>query len=723
MFIFSLYQVICGVVMGLRHGGRSFLVWFFFCFFSSYAAAAASSIVRDRSQARIKIDHLQRGDEWYLKGSRGQICFKQTADADGNVEASIAKLASNEGVELWVKRGQGDIAKLTESKGVKKLSPLAKVSQNAILYQIPVRTYAAKNLGQNQTGQFADINAEVLAHLKRLNVDYIWVTGALEQASRGTTDADVVKGDAGSYYALRDMWDAAPELGGLRGLEDLIERAHAVGLRVLLDLVPNHTSRLHDTDIVCKRDLNFGQSDDTANAFDVENNYYYLQGTTFIPPRQSDVEVADGVFDRDIHADGVQHESPAKVTGNDVTSSRPSIDDWFETVKLNYGFNIFNGERLVNRPTKTWFQILDVASYWVEKGVDGFRIDFAHVVPLEFWRWFSAEIRKVNPATFLVAEAYESGKSARTFAFSYERLLAAGIDTVFQSEMYWRLHDQARDESDIRRANPLRLPPLRTENVTEGRQFTYYLENHDEIRLASRTFAENLPDRLERAELGFAFTAYVALLPGHALIHGGQEFAEDASVYGSFAGRNGKTSIFDFVFQAFTRAWWQGDRSDAAQRSVTRYEALAEIKKRSVFASSHRADHLSYYDLEPVNWPKSESHWVASYLRINPDSKDTYLVVLNSHPTDEVETTLHFTTRRGDDSFGILSAMGVKNEAHAGYRFVEQLRRPGWVPRDPALQGNVLPGSVLFYNDSVPSGLYLGRLAPRSTYVFKLERM
>jgi glycosidase len=673
-------------------------------------AYASPMIERIGSQVRLNLPAAGTADQWVLRGDRGQICLTGTLGSKEH-QLILDKVGYDESLTMQLTKS-GLQARQESLGSVPRISPLGAVRENAVIYQLPLRTFFAQDLGPRSTGRFVYADERFFSDLRQFGVDYIWLTGVLEQASPKNSDSDVVKGDAGSYYALRDMWDVSSDLGNLREFDEFLDRAHQANIRVLVDLVANHTARSHQTDVLCKNDMNFGNADVSDYFFAAENNYYYIGNDAFTPPPG----VGDGVYDRDPSTPGTQLEKPARVTGNDVISANPSISDWFETAKLNYGYHLQTRTLEINPQPRTWSQILDVAKYWLSRGVDGFRIDFAHVVPLEFWSWFSREIRRLNPDVFLVAEAYES---AATMPFSYERLFEAGIDSVFHSELYWQLHDRALYPGGMRLANPLRMPAMRSDIVKHARSFTNYLENHDEIRIASKRFAPALDDHQARTELGFALSAYAALLPGHFLIHAGQELGEDASVFGAFAGDSSKTSIFDFVYQSFSRQWLQG-RANAQMRSLRqKYQRLLNLKKLAPFRSAHNGK--QYFDFDAANYRKTQSDWVAAYLRVDANARP-YVVVINSHPSAQISTTLHFSDQDGIDPYGILEAAGISKDS-SRFRFVEQLHQPGWVPSDPAIDGEGVPGDVLFRSGGVPSGLYLGALAPRSTYVFLVEAL
>jgi glycosidase len=691
-------------------------------------AIAACSVLATTAFANV--DAQRRGSQldlawssnaegtWELFDDSGALCASGRIRVGDNAVA-FNKLASPTGLRLKLNHN-GQRPRFHDIPGQRRLSQLPKPDRASRIYQVPVRTYAARGMGRQLAGQFNALTAERLDEIKDLGVDYLWLTGVLEHASRDQTDPDVVKGEAGSYYAIYDNWDVSAQSGSMADFEALIDRAHDAGLRVIIDFVANHTARMHRTDVLCKQHLDFGRQDRTDAFFHRDNNYYYITDDSFTPPTQNDVDGADGVFDTDIFAAGVQLENPARVTGNDIVSANPASQDWFETVKLNYGYDIQSRQAHYNPRPRTWMQMLDVAQYWVEKGVDGFRVDFAHAVPIEFWRYFASELRRVQPSVFLLAEAYESDQRMRLPGFSYHAMLEAGFDSVYNSEMYWAMHNQVVRPGTMRNANPMRSPAMNDNILRRGFMFTQYMENHDEMRAASRHFAPWVGDREQRSRLGLAYTTYLGLTPGHLMLHGGQELQEDASVFGGYAGDNGRSSIFDFVYQSQTRTWLHGTRPQWMIDFRNKYKRLLELKEEPAFAKPHSYEHPSFIDLDGANWFKEESKWIASYVRFDGD--DAYLVVANGDPFVAHMATVHFTSQENHDQLGVLTALGIRNDA-SRYRFREVFARPGFVPRDPAVSGEGVPGWTLYKPGNVPSGLHLGEVPPATTYVFKLERL
>lgn len=655
---------------------------------------------------------------WYLKNSANETCISGKLNA-GNSKIILEKVPPNLDLIFQTHDQHGDGFDEIKIPGEVLTSPLPKVVGGAVIYQLAPRTYFARGEGEDLTGKFNDLTTTRLEELKNFGVDYLWLTGILENASAKESDPDGVKGTAGSYYAITDKWDVASSLGNLDDFTALIARAHRVGLRILIDLVPNHTARGHHTDVICKNLIDFGNGDIDQEFFDYRNNYFYLREQYFSPPYKNEGLGEDGVFDADIFTPGIQWEYPAKVTGNNVVAAGPGIGDWYETVKLNYGWDFFRGRESYDPRPKTWGQIVDVAKYWVELGVDGFRVDFAHAVPLPFWQFFATEIRKVNPNIFLIAEAYESDELMKYPNFSYEGLLSTGFDSVYDSYMYWAMYREVRHAGNMRNASFFSSPGARPDMLEHGYLFTRYMENHDEVRLASYRFAPDIPSRERRAYLGLAYTAYLGLMPGHLMLQGGQEFQEDAEIYGPFAGYDGRTSIFDFVYQAQTNLWLQNQLPERLTAFRRKYQDLVHLKGLPVFRAVHKQEAPSIVELEVADSGGGEFRWVSAYMRFL--NEERYLVVTNADPDSAHLATIYFGTnvnliekknsKAGDKqvSSNAYKLSQIWSSSSAGDPFSND--RTYETLSNWSFQGS----------GSGAIGVFLGWIPGGSTYVFKVE--
>ncbi len=102
-------------------------------------------------------------------------------------------------------------------------------SRNAVIYEVNMRQYTPE-------GTFAAFEKQ-LPRLKELGVDILWLMPIHPISEDGR------KGTLGSYYAVRDYKAVNPEYGTMDDFRSLVDAAHALGMKVILDWVPNHSGR------------------------------------------------------------------------------------------------------------------------------------------------------------------------------------------------------------------------------------------------------------------------------------------------------------------------------------------------------------------------------------------------------------------------------------------------------------------------------------------------
>ncbi|HSU51797.1 MAG TPA: alpha-amylase family glycosyl hydrolase, partial [Segetibacter sp.] len=320
------------------------------------------------------------------------------------------------------------------------------VDNKLIIYQMMVRLFGNKNTTnkfygskeENGVGKFNDITDKALDELKKLGISHVWYTGVIEHATMTDytafgikyDDPDIVKGKAGSPYAVKDYYDVDPDLAvdvknRMEEYKALIKRTHAHGLKVIMDFVPNHVARTYNSDAKPAGVQDFGENDDKTKAFSPLNDFYYIPSQPFIVPQ--DVDAGGPDFHHPMK-DRKFDENPAKATGNDVFAAKPGINDWFETIKLNYGVDYQGNRKTYFNPIPpVWAKMRDILIYWAKKNVDGFRCDVAEMVPVEFWNWVIPQVKKVNQKIIFIGEAYDPKKYSNyltegQFDFLYDKV-------------------------------------------------------------------------------------------------------------------------------------------------------------------------------------------------------------------------------------------------------------------------------------------------------------
>lgn len=514
-------------------------------------------------------------------------------------------------------------------------------SDKITVYQIYTRLFGNQNTtnkfygtrDENGVGKFNDINDKALFELKKLGISHVWFTGVIEHATMTDYSADgiakdnpyVVKGIAGSPYAIKDYYDVNPDLAvnvknRMKEFEALIARTHKAGLKAIIDCVPNHVARQYKSDMKPQGVKDFGETDDTNKAFDPQNNFYYLPNQSFQIPDNVPIPPNIAAFP--------YQESPAKATGNDVFAAKPSINDWFETIKLNYGVDYQKGRTKHFDPLpSTWLKMRDILTYWAKKGVDGFRCDMAEMVPVEFWGWVIPEIKKVNPSIIFIAEIYNPAEY-RNYLFNgkFDYL----YDKVGLYDALRRLMEGHGNANDITRV-------WQQESGDFGNRMLRFLENHDEQRIASKYFAKNpfyaLPSMVVSATLH----------TGPLMLYFGQEVGVNPTVAEGFSGEDGRTTMFDYWGVPEYQAWVNGGKFDGGQLTADQrklrqfYQDLLSLTQ-----TSDAIRNGAFYDLQYANNNGQSVGYndtrMYSYLRHS--SKQKLLIICNFDLQNSAQTTV-----------------------------------------------------------------------------------
>ncbi len=413
-----------------------------------------------------------------------------------------------------------------------------------IIYQVFTRLFGNRSTARVANGSYADngcgklndFDLKTLRRIKALGATHIWFTGVIRHASETDYSAYgipcqnplVVKGRAGSPYAITDYYDIDPDLAvdvpnRMKEFEELVKRCHKAGLKVVIDFVPNHVARQYQSVAKPKGITDLGEGDDTTMHFSTKNNFYYCWGQ---PLDLSDIKAA--------RPDGEQldyQEQPARATGNDQFSARPGRNDWYETVKLNYGIDYCDAggrsEHFSPIPD-TWNKMTSILLFWAAKGIDAFRCDMAEMVPAAFWAWATDKVRFTYPELKFIGEVYDPAQ--------YRNYIGAGFDWLYDKV---GMYDCVRDViCGNRRAGDISYKWQETDDIRGN--MLYFLENHDEQRIASDFFAGNGM----RGVPGMVVS--VLLQQNPFMLYAGQEFGERGMDSEGFSGKDGRTTIFDY---------------------------------------------------------------------------------------------------------------------------------------------------------------------------------
>ena len=365
--------------------------------------------------------------------------------------------------------------------------------RQSVVYEVYPRSFSAE-------GNFNGITAK-LDELKNLGVDILWIMPINPIGEK------LRKGSLGSPYAVRDYFGINAEYGSTNDFQRLVTEAHNHGLKVILDVVANHTA----WDNVMMAHPEFYKQDATGKV---------------IPP----------------------------------------VAEWTDVAGLNYA----------NPQLRDY--MIKMLKYWVEVfGVDGFRCDVAHMVPVDFWEQARVELEKVKPGVFMLAEASQPELLVKAFDMDYSWPLHSVLNNVLLN---------GAPATDLRRSweeSRAKFP--------KGALHLRISDNHDEARAVARFGIRG----------ALAASAFMFVLDGVPLLYNGME-AGDATESGDPA-----------LFEKMPVFWKSKERPPL--RDI--YRDLIQLRKKYAPFSNDR-----------VIWLRnSDEANLITLMRL--DAKDEFVAVFN----------------------------------------------------------------------------------------------
>lgn len=497
------------------------------------------------------------------------------------------------------------------------------MKEKLIIYQVLPRLLTNMNetcvrfgsLEQNGSGKLNDYTNGLLSSIKALGVNCIWYTGVIEHATKTSfasegiepDNPNVVKGEAGSPYAIKDYYDINPFLADnveerMKEFESLVERTHDVGLKVLIDFVPNHTARRYHSDAKPNGVTDFGTDDDTNMFFSPSNNYFYITNQQFSPS-----------FAIDASGTEPYREFPAKATGNDCFTAFCGENDWYETVKLNYGHDYCNNTDHFEPVPDTWLKMYDILRFWACKGIDGFRCDMVFMVPLAFWHWVIPEIKQDFPEVMFIGEIYDVGQ--------YRSFLDYGnFDYLYDKVNFY----DTLVGIECRGVSAAKLTGCWQTVDGIGDRMLNFLENHDEVRFGSRSYSGD-PSKVIPS-----LVVSSMISKGPFMIYFGQELGERAIDNEGYAGDNDRTSIFDYWSYDTMRRWYADGECNTALMSPQEIWLRDFYSKVLTLCNKEKAIREGdFFDLMYVNLknPGFDPHRQFAFFRYKDD--EVLLIAVN----------------------------------------------------------------------------------------------
>ncbi|OXA87685.1 alpha-amylase family protein [Flavobacterium hercynium] len=588
-------------------------------------------------------------------------------------------------------------------------------NKKIVVYQVFTRLFGNKNttnkpwgtIEENGVGKFNDFTPKALEEIKNLGVTHIWYTGVPHHAlirdysayGISNDDPEVVKGRAGSPYAVKDYYNVNPDLAvnpanRLQEFEELIARTHQAGLKLIIDIVPNHIARKYEGKNNPEGVQDFGANDDVNVEYAKNNNFYYIPNTHF--------EIPDGTIplngEKNPLVDGHFDENPAKWTGNGSRKAKPNQDDWYETVKVNYGIRPDGSKDFPELPAgfdqksyrehfafwqdkevpDSWKKFKSIALYWTAKGVDGFRFDMAEMVPYEFWSYMNSAIKVKNSNAFLLAEVYNPNE--------YRNYIRLGkMDYLYDKvETYDKLKDIIRGKSSTAGLSDIQKGMADIEH-----HMLHFLDNHDEQRLASPEFAGSP----ERGKPLMVVSTTISTSP--TMVYFGQEVGEAANENAGF-GTHSRTSIFDYIGVPNHQRWMNGGKFDGGQLSESEKNLRDFYKRLLNFSIKSSALMGDFQEIHTVNLQDTKGYdeLLYSYVRWYAEQKLIVVANFSSEKTNEFDLKI---------PSDIISKWNLKD---GSYEIVDQLYKNG------SVQLKVANGE----------GIAKIKIAPSESFIFELKQ-
>jgi glycosidase len=519
-----------------------------------------------------------------------------------------------------------------------------------VVYQVFTRLFGNQNttnkpwgtIEENGVGKFADFTDIALKDIKDLGVTHVWYTGIPHHAlvndytkyGISNDDPDVVKGRAGSPYAVKDYYNVNPDLATdpakrLEEFEALIARTHKHNMKVIIDIVPNHIARKYEGKTNPKGVKDFGADDDKTVEYKKDNNFYYIPNQPFKVPFDANYKPLGG--EKNPLVDAKFDENPAKWTGNGSRLAQPNINDWYETVKINYGIKPDGSKDFDLLPAgydkkdvkahadfwkdkkvpSSWVKFRDICLYWTQKGVDGFRFDMTEMVPYEFWSYLNSAIKTKNPESFLLAEIYNPA--------AYRDYIKFGkMDYLYDKvELYDTLKNIMQGRGQTKN-----IAAIQNGLADIEHHMLHFLENHDEQRIASPEFAGNP----RKALPAMVLSATISSSP--TLIYFGQEVGEPGAQDAGF-GKPSRTSIFDYIGVPHHQRWMNKGKFDGGQ-STKEEKVLRDFYKRLLnFTIKSSALMGKYEDLHAHNLNSNDTYDQGLYSFVRYNSKEKLIIINN----------------------------------------------------------------------------------------------
>jgi alpha-glucosidase len=391
------------------------------------------------------------------------------------------------------------------------LSSDTKWWRQAVVYQIYPRSFADSN--GDGIGDLRGIISRI-PYLASLNLDAVWLSPFYPSAL------------ADGGYDVDDYRNVDPKLGTLKDFDDMLAALHEVGIRVFVDIVPNHSSNLHEW---------FKEAIAAEPGSSARNRYIFRDGCGAngeLPP-----------------TDWVSHFAPSAWTHESAMGGKHN--QWY----LHYFAPEQPDWNWDNREIEDDF--LKTLKFWADRGVDGFRIDVAHALkkdlsePFRMRNTLEHEGDRPTDGNGILAdrnEVFEVYKEWRKLFNQYEppRVAVAEANVLPHRQPLYASEETLGQCFDFRFLDTPFDAGAFKDNVQDALGFaeknksssTWTLSNHDQIRHATKMGLHPIVDRrawmlsdgtshpLDKqagTQCALAATLFILGLPGSTYLYQGEE--------------------------------------------------------------------------------------------------------------------------------------------------------------------------------------------------------
>ncbi|WP_232549555.1 pullulanase-type alpha-1,6-glucosidase [Propioniciclava soli] len=474
-------------------------------------------------------------------------------------------------------------------------------------------------------GDLAGIS-ERLDYIEGLGTTAIWLTPSFKNRPVQGSGADASAGYHG--YWITDFTQIDPHLGTNEEMKQLIDAAHARGMKVYFDIITNHTADVIDYaegqySYLTKEAAPY--TDAAGTVFDDRD--YINQPFPALDPATSFPYTP--VFRTEADA-GVK--VPAWL--NDRTLYHNRGDSTWSGESNTYGDFVGLDDLFTERP-EVVDGMIDIYSTWADFGIDGFRIDTVKHVNLEFWQEFSPRVlaaaRENNEDFFMFGEVYDSTPSYLS-EFTTAGQLQAVIDFGFQA----RSIGFARGNATTELRSFYAADDYYTDPDSNAYQLPTFTGNHDMGRAAMMLAGAGHTgdDLLQRVELS---NELMFLTRGQPVVY----YGDEQGFIGSGGDKDARQDMFATQVAQYAAEPVVGGPSGARDRYDTTHPLYRQIAALGDLTERHPA----LADGAQIHRYASNDAGVFAVSRIDATENVEYLVVANNAPTAQDVTLATYSPR------------------------------------------------------------------------------